>query len=160
MFHIINNILFKMMYTAWYKSLFYMHIHLLGHNIFVIEEGDFFSKNSLLWFWQRNNLTQLHSEKIHVFVEHIALGGNNVRKCYFRHKGQSEGHKVIDFADFGKGIINLVCMHNMKSLSLMVQKLANYKVDNRNTNKQTGRQTGQNTIFSIIRSGAKIICLK
>ena len=36
-----------------------------------------------------------------------APGGNKVQKNYFQHKGQSEGHKVIDFGVIWKGIITL-----------------------------------------------------
>ena len=42
-----------------------------------------------------------------------------------------------------KGIISGVCMSNIKSLSLTVQKLVKVKVDNRQTDKQIDRQIGQ-----------------
>ena len=58
-----------------------------------------------------------------MFVKHYALSGNKVRKSYFSHKGQSQGHKVIDLGVFSIGIIGGVCMTNMKFLSLMVRKL-------------------------------------
>ena len=45
------------------------------------------------------------------------------KKSYFNSKGQSQGHKVIDVGVIWKGIIIGVCMPNMKSLPLTVQKL-------------------------------------
>ena len=52
-----------------------------------------------------------------------APGGNKVQKSYFKRKGQSQGHKVIELGFNWKGIISGVCMPNMKSLSFRVQKL-------------------------------------
>ena len=50
-------------------------------------------------------------------------GGNNVQISYFKGKGQSQGHKVIDLGVIWKVIISGVFMPNMKSLLLTVQKL-------------------------------------
>ena len=44
-------------------------------------------------------------------------------KKLFLRKGQSQGHKVIDLGVIWKGITGGVCMPNMKSLPLTVQKL-------------------------------------
>ena len=44
-------------------------------------------------------------------------------KSYFSLQGQSQGHKVIEVGVIWKGVISGVCMQNMKSLSLKVQKL-------------------------------------
>ena len=52
-----------------------------------------------------------------------APGSNKVQKSFFERKGQSQGHKVIDLGVIWKGIISWVCMPNMKSLPLTVQKL-------------------------------------
>ena len=52
-----------------------------------------------------------------------APGGNKVQKSYFKSKGQSQGHKVIDLGVIQKGIISGVCMPNMKSLTLTVKTL-------------------------------------
>ena len=53
-----------------------------------------------------------------MFVKHYAHAGNKVQKNYFQCKGQSQGHKVINLGVIWKGIINRVCMPNMKSLTL------------------------------------------
>ena len=46
------------------------------------------------------NLSTKCMQKLHVFMKHYAPGGNKVQKAicllYFYHKGQSQGHKVID----------------------------------------------------------------
>ena len=55
-----------------------------------------------------------------------APGGNKVEKAIFsliEDQGKSQGHKVIDLGVIWKGIMSGVCMPNMKSLSLTVQKL-------------------------------------
>ena len=72
-------------------------------------------------------------------------------KSYFKPQGQSQGHKVIDLGVIWKGVISRVCMPNMKSLSLMVQKLKRrLKLT---TDRQTNKQTGQKQYAQIIRSG-------
>ena len=58
-----------------------------------------------------------------VFVKHYAPGGNKVQKSYFQFQGQSQGYKDIDLGVIWKGIISGVCMPNMKSIPLTVQKL-------------------------------------
>ena len=55
-----------------------------------------------------------------MFVKHYALGGNKVQKAIFSFKVKV---KVIDLDVIWKGVISGVCMPNMKSLSLMAQKL-------------------------------------
>ena len=45
------------------------------------------------------------------------------KKAIFKAKGQNQGHMVIDLGVMQKGIISGVCMPNMKSLTLTVQKL-------------------------------------
>ena len=45
------------------------------------------------------------------------------QKSYSYLQGQSQGHKVIDLGVIWKRVISEVCMPNMKSLSLTVQKL-------------------------------------
>ena len=50
-------------------------------------------------------------------------GGNKVQKAISSFKVKSQGHKVIDLDVIWKGVISGVCMPNMKSLSLTVQKL-------------------------------------
>ena len=50
-------------------------------------------------------------------------GGNKVQICYFYYKSQGQGYKVIDPGVIWKDFISWVCMPNMKSLSLTVQKL-------------------------------------
>ena len=52
-----------------------------------------------------------------------APSGNKVQNGYFKNKGHGQGHKVIDLGVIWKGFISRVCMQNMKSLSLTVQKL-------------------------------------
>ena len=47
-------------------------------------------------------------------------------KSYFLHKGQSQGHNVIDHGVISKDNISEVCMPNMKSLSLTVQNIRIY----------------------------------
>ena len=51
--------------------------------------------------------------------------GQQSLKKLFYHKGQSQGHKVIDLSKsvICKGIIGWTSMQNMKSLSLSVSKL-------------------------------------
>ena len=44
-------------------------------------------------------------------------------KKLFLASSQSQGYKVIDLGVISKGVISGVCMPNMKSLSLTVQKL-------------------------------------
>ena len=61
--------------------------------------------------------------------------GNKVRKSYLYHKGQSQGNKVVDLSVIWKGIISGVCMPDMKSISLTVQKLSKVKVNNRQTDR-------------------------
>ena len=61
--------------------------------------------------------------KVCLWNTEYAPGGNKVQKSYFKSKGQSQGHKVIDLGVIWKGIISGVCMPNMKFLPLMVQKL-------------------------------------
>ena len=80
------------------------------------------------------------------------------RKSYFKLQGETQGHKVIDLGFIWKGIICGVCMPNMKSLSLTVQKLLRRLklTTDRQTDKQTDRQTGQKQYAPIIRSG----CIK
>ena len=52
-----------------------------------------------------------------------APGGNKVQKSYFLLQGLSQGHKVIDLGAIWKDVVSGVCMPNMKSPSLTVQKL-------------------------------------
>ena len=89
-----------------------------------------------------------------------APSGNKVEKAIFSFKVKV---KVIDLGVIWKDIISGVCMPNMKSLSLAVQKLyrrlklttdrQTNKQTNRQTNKQTGRQD-KNNMPPIIRSGS------
>ena len=66
-----------------------------------------------------------------IFVKHYAPDSNKVQKAIFY-------VNVIDPADIWKGIISWVCMPNMESLSLRVQKLQpRFKFT-------TDKQTGQN----------------
>ena len=44
-------------------------------------------------------------------------------KWLFLHKGHSQGHNVTELGVTWKGFISWVCMPNMESLYLMVQKL-------------------------------------
>ena len=44
------------------------------------------------------------------------------KKKFFLVQGQSVGYKVIDLGVIWKDVISGVCMPNMKSLSLKVQK--------------------------------------
>ena len=55
-----------------------------------------------------------------VFVKHYAPSGNKVQKAIFSLKVKV---KVINLGVIWKDIISGVCMPNMKSLSLTVQKL-------------------------------------
>ena len=44
-------------------------------------------------------------------------------KKLFLASRSKQGHKVIDLGVISKGVISVVCMPNMKSLSLTAQKL-------------------------------------
>ena len=46
-----------------------------------------------------------------------------IGKSYFKYKGHSQGHMVIDLGVVWKNLFSGVCIPNMKSLSPMVQKL-------------------------------------
>ena len=56
-----------------------------------------------------------------VFVTYYAPDGKKYWKSYFKHTGPSQGHKAIDLEFIWKGIINGVCMPNMKPLDYILQ---------------------------------------
>ena len=58
-----------------------------------------------------------------VFVKHYDPAGNKVQKSCFKLKGHSQCHKVINLSLIQKDISSGVCIPNMKSLSITVQKL-------------------------------------
>ena len=54
-----------------------------------------------------------------VFFKRLGLRQQqSPKKLLFWHKGQSQGHKVINFGVNQKGITSKVCMPNVKSLSV------------------------------------------
>ena len=50
-------------------------------------------------------MSKKKTKKKHVFVKHYTPEGNKVRKSYFKHKSQIQGHKVIELGVIWKGII-------------------------------------------------------
>ena len=58
-----------------------------------------------------------------LFQKHECPGGNEVKIGYFQYKGHDQDCKVIDPGVIWKGLISCVCIQNMKSLHLTVQKL-------------------------------------
>ena len=54
--------------------------------------------------------------KLYEYVKHSVWNG------YFKHKGQSQSHKVVDLDVVRKGFMNGVCIPNMESLLHMVQR--------------------------------------
>ena len=56
-----------------------------------------------------------------VFVKHYAPGCNKVWKSFYKCNGHSQGHKVINLGVIRKGIISVVSMPNIKSLSLTIE---------------------------------------
>ena len=56
-----------------------------------------------------------------VFVKHYATATKSEK--VFLHKGQSQGHKVIDRGVIWKNAISRIRMPNMKSVSFTFQKL-------------------------------------
>ena len=79
--------------------------------------------------------------------------GNTVWKSYFREKGQSQGHKFIDFGIIWKGILSWVCMPNMKSLSPTLQQMLKLTIDKRIDRPKTLCPWS-------FDPGAKIVCLR
>ena len=81
--------------------------------------------NKTIYFWKASKKTIIlkqQRKKSRVFVKHYSMppGSNKVQKAIFSFKVKVN---VIDLGVIWKGIISGVCMPNIKSLSLTVQKL-------------------------------------
>ena len=70
-------------------------------------------------------------------MKDYAPGSNRVCESYFKHEGQSQGHKVIDVGVIWKGIISK-SMHAKYEVSSSHDSkvMAKVKVDNKQTNRQ------------------------
>ena len=83
-------------------------------------------------------------------------GNNKVNICYFKYKGHSQRHKVMDFPGILKGFISWVRMPNIKSVSLTIQKLW-LRFLAPETDRQTHRQYKNKMPSNSILRGIKII---